>query len=630
MFCPLFLSLCVLRFPAFGDEVMAFFGSATSSMKEKDERQRKSVALKKTKSKVGVKSLIAKFEAMITELQKENAELKAMIFGKTKEELHQDEVERWTEVKSKKKKKEESASVSVSSTMPSSSSSTMPFALMPSPTSTLCASDWSIPVLKVEQVDANASGVVLVTQAQANKIYEQLRGNNFLNVTGQLAILSPAAIDAAEGASRPLTVKIKTQAGRLDTVRKFLTDLGSTPVKAKSEGQSEFEKYVLAMPNNTVRIVVQMSRTYMKEVDYHAARNSPNMAFKWWANALQIEKAITYSSMAQVKTTQDLEWIESVITVPKDRRDEILMASGARGVFTKPFLSKDVPDDTHTKILWLQPETSLDDALVTLSHVSMKAFGLVSGRRGLGLRIRQNLFHEVARLILPAREATEEIKRSMQRLFEITKVPPWVNFDDLKETMKGGVWAWDIELVKEVRQFGKKLFVVRALQDPPRDCAIVNNQWMPIQPAKEQPRAKVQTMTFTKKEQPKKESEVKNVPPKQGQASSTAGGPSQRVEKETAYNPNKMELPAPLANCIEGLFRDFLKKQECYMKEFRNEIDGRCKRLESRFVHIADDDSSSEDEEMDEVTEDGKLAKRKKMKTKSKGKKAKTVSASSI
>ena len=106
-------------------------------------------------------------------------------------------------------------------------------------------------------------------------------------------------------------------------------------------------------------------------------------------------------------------------------------------------------------------------------------------------------YKEVLPFILPDDLVQDELKRRDQKVYEVSKVPPWVSFEQLKESFRG-LWSWDIELVRVMNRVGTKTMFVRAAQAPPRDAAIVGQQWMPIRVAPERPKPEVQRMVLYK------------------------------------------------------------------------------------------------------------------------------------
>ena len=67
-------------------------------------------------------------------------------------------------------------------------------------------------------------------------------------------------------------------------------------------------------------------------------------------------------------------------------------------------------------------------------------------------------FSEVLPHILPKVEAENELRRRDKKIYEITEVPPWVAFENLKESMSG-LWKRDIELARVINRFRTNFFL---------------------------------------------------------------------------------------------------------------------------------------------------------------------------
>ena len=82
------------------------------------------------------------------------------------------------------------------------------------------------------------------------------------------------------------------------------------------------------------------------------------------------------------------------------------------------------------------------------------------------------------------------------RVFEIDKVPLWVNVEDMITEMITQM-CWVTEFVRINRSFGGyKSFLVRANMDPPKDCVMAGEHMMIIQLAKPLPRGKFSISYF--------------------------------------------------------------------------------------------------------------------------------------
>ena len=89
--------------------------------------------------------------------------------------------------------------------------------------------------------------------------------------------------------------------------------------------------------------------------------------------------------------------------------------SGQQATFTRPLLVKDVLSPVNLKVVWLENEVTLDDALSKAGRFEGRAKGLVCGKRGLGVRVPEDKFEEVLfKFLGPIAGATEMKKQGQE------------------------------------------------------------------------------------------------------------------------------------------------------------------------------------------------------------------------
>ena len=121
-----------------------------------------------------------------------------------------------------------------------------------------------------------------------------------------------------------------------------------------------------------------------------------------------------------LKESENQEWLEAFATIRKTSFDKILELSGKDGNFTKPFLTKDGSNSEKLRVVWLDNGTTLDDALSKAGRFPGIAKGIVSGRRGLGVRVPEEKFQEVLVKCLGAIEGAKEWSKQGQVLLGLT------------------------------------------------------------------------------------------------------------------------------------------------------------------------------------------------------------------
>ena len=82
---------------------------------------------------------------------------------------------------------------------------------------------------------------------------------------------------------------------------------------------------------------------------------------------------------------------------------------------------KDAPSPVNLKLVWLENEVTLDDALSKAGRFEGRAKGLVCGKRGLGVRVPEDKFEEVLFKFLGPIAGAKEMKTQGQEVYEISK-----------------------------------------------------------------------------------------------------------------------------------------------------------------------------------------------------------------
>ena len=158
-------------------------------------------------------------------------------------------------------------------------------------------------------------------------------------------------------------------------------------------------------------------------------------------------------------------------------------------MFTKRFLGEDEPPATNdwrvTRVgHWMSLKTVLERGF----YLGDDFKSLAHGRNGLGVRVPQNSYGTCGKRLLgegfvPSNENSH--------MYEISKVPVWVSPGELIDELTTQM-AWMTEFVKVTRSFGNvKSLLVRVSIAPPRDCIILGEDLVLIQPARPTPGGKV-------------------------------------------------------------------------------------------------------------------------------------------
>ena len=143
---------------------------------------------------------------------------------------------------------------------------------------------------------------------------------------------------------------------------------------------------------------------------------------------------------------------------------------------------KDAPSPVNLKVVWLENEVTLDEALSKAGRFEGIAKGLACGKRGLGVRVPEDKFEEVLFKFLGPIAGAKEMKKQGQDVYEISKAPPWVDFDDLQSTLRN-TWKWEIDPVRCFHKWNTKTFLVRSSAAPPQDSCVVQGHILLVQAA---------------------------------------------------------------------------------------------------------------------------------------------------
>ena len=322
-------------------------------------------------------------------------------------------------------------------------------------------------------------GVAMLSQAEGERVHAELKG-----AKGSTAVITKGPIVEAGDSCRKVQVKARTPEGRLVIVSRFLTNVGDQPVTPKYERAKATAKAQLDVHDTSQRLVIQIFKKHTEANIYDTMRKAPRAAIHEWVQDRGFGGDVLYMSMPAVKRMgPDDEWLEALMTVRNSKVDYVLRCSGTGGVFVKPFMTVDTDPQIARKVCWLEEGAKLSDAISRAGRYGDRAFGVVSGRQGLGIRVDVASFAEMARKLLPEDKAKQEIAREGQTLYELAKIPPWVDFLDL-QTQLEATWEWKVELAREIRGWSTKTFLVRATCPPTRDAAVIDGHWIPVQAAR--------------------------------------------------------------------------------------------------------------------------------------------------
>ena len=115
------------------------------------------------------------------------------------------------------------------------------------------------------------------------------------------------------------------------------------------------------------------------------------------------------------------EELQVVAQIASSTYDRALRASGTDGVMTRPFNTTE-EEKTHFQSVPLPLDFSLEGALRKTSWLAERAFGVVTTRLGLSVRLITTDFEEVVKLVQP-----ENYTKFLGEMWDVSGLPlSWV------------------------------------------------------------------------------------------------------------------------------------------------------------------------------------------------------------
>ena len=241
-----------------------------------------------------------------------------------------------------------------------------------------------------------------------------------------------------------------------------------------------------------------------------------------------------------------------------------------------------MPDATNLEVAWFNSDININDALSTASRFEGIAWVVACGKRGLGIRVPEDTFENVLVKILGVTDATKELKKYNQVIYEISKAPPWVDFDDLKGALIA-TWKWEVDFVRCIQRWNTKTFLVRAPSVPPHDSCEVHAHICPIQVAPPVRKQQVQQKSFTGNS-----SEPKII--------KTTPKPLTTQVKPQARSENRLE------NIMLEFMSEMRNKVDCLYHRIEHVATENCTDLEDE-EDVMEDDEFESDEDIEQVME---------------------------
>ena len=440
--------------------------------------------------------------------------------------------------------------------------------------------DWTVAILKPADFKDGAIGVGLLPQKEGERLAKDLA-----HVSGKMGLLTPKPIEKLKG--REMDVKATNEQNRMVIVRRFLTLVGDPAevekgMKAEYESRTKTKEATLELEDSSVKVVLKAVKGWAD--DYPDWKKLPAKKLETWMTENGVKEHLLYSYRPAIKAAGGNEWVEAVLTVKAARLPQLHANSGQGGIFVSKFRTG-APEDNAWKVVWFEKGETLEDALGK-TKLLPDAAGLVCTSKGLGIRLPTAGFKEKVKKIFGQERANKEDARGNRQFFEIQKCPPWVDGDSLVNSLKAK-WGWEVQVVRVVKGWNTKTLIVGASTAPPKDAAVIDNHWLPIQTAKPVKKGETQKLVPKKKAKPQRDRDQNRRP---------AATESQQTPKapEVQRSGEGTDMFKMMQNFLGNINRRF--------DDFEASVGGRLTYIEQQL-----DDEMEEDDEEDEMSgqEDG-------------------------
>ncbi len=299
---------------------------------------------------------------------------------------------------------------------------------------------WSVPVRAcLADLNATTPGICLVSTAEAKRALGDLRGDE------PMAILAPMNVNE-EGTEMPVFVTDKN--GRIQTRVRYLFQLGPEPVTFCSSAPQH------SLRTDAVKVVVSIHCMYASQAVWSSAmRFGASTAKKWLLHQAAVE-ALDVRPPTRIAGHEDQ--LQMIAMVPKLSLDSVLKAGGADGVFTRSFFTSD-EERAKFKIVPLEDGTTLDMAQGKAHWLGEIAFGIVTTRRGLAIRVKAGDYEQAVRRLHP-----EDTDRFLGSRWAVSGLPLATS----KDALVAFLHPWRVSPEHTFRQGTRRTWIVRAQESP--------------------------------------------------------------------------------------------------------------------------------------------------------------------
>ena len=233
-----------------------------------------------------------------------------------------------------------------------------------------------------------------------------------------------------------------------------------------------------SVSNDSARVVLSFVSKFRSK-QWASDLADPKRAIRAWCDNVLGRDQLLWSERPVRKLVGQTDCIIATCLLPRPAVRSALALSGTRGVFTRPFFTKDSSDaSADSQVVWLGHDCTIEQAREKLESQSTHTLGLAFSQKGLGLRCVEASASTVARAFLsPDAAATFG-----QSKWTVHGVPPWVSRFDLQAALKESL-EWEATVIA-VQDFPTtKLFTVASNSPPSLETIRIGENVVSIQKA---------------------------------------------------------------------------------------------------------------------------------------------------
>ena len=305
---------------------------------------------------------------------------------------------------------------------------------------------FSVPVcMDVTELRNDTPGVCLATKEQVLSALEERRPS-----VAQAVLCPVRATETAE----ELWVTVVDQDGKEKVWRRFMTQLGPTPVQFECKAPKG-----KSVKTGLKLIVMSVSESHSGKM-WEEVRKQPKAVLGQW-----LKETAKVAPPFEMRGPRIIggNSLECVVEIDEKEWEKTLRASGQGAVQTREWFEKQsngIPADRQFERVPLPLKQDLASALRTAEGMGSTAWGVLACGKGWAVRVKAEHYGSALESVQPEQERAKfDGKR-----WEITKLPlSWWKKEHINEFL-GKIWS--VTPIYSIRQGMTRTWVVVAKSDP--------------------------------------------------------------------------------------------------------------------------------------------------------------------